>query len=70
MANFIPLIVCQVIWNERNGRAFDNAKHSTNRLKNRCIYYFKSILLGYDIISNVNFVNVTEMLTYLYIFCT
>lgn len=59
----LTLTVLWVIWKERNGRAFDSGENSINRLKNKWIQYFSSILFGHYVISDVNFRYVIDMLT-------
>lgn len=49
-----------VIWKERNSGAFDSLESSINRLKDRQIHYFGFILLGHDIISDVDFRNLVD----------
>lgn len=61
--NMISLTVFWVIWKKMNSRAFDSVESSFNRIKDRWIHYFGSILLGHDINNKINFGNVIDTLT-------
>lgn len=65
IANLIPLTVFWVIWKERNSRDFDSVESSILNLKDKWFHYFGFILLDYGIISDVDFGNVIDSLTWL-----
>lgn len=63
LSKMISLTIFWVLWKKRNSMAFEGKEGNLYRLKNRWMYYFGSILLEHDIISDENFGYVIDILT-------
>lgn len=50
ITNIISLTVFWINWKEKNRRIFYSAQSSLNRLKNKWIHIFGSVLLSHDIL--------------------
>lgn len=63
VVKLIPLTIFQVVWKERNNRAFDECMGDLSKIRDRWIHTFGTLILGHDVYGWDDFGKLFDILT-------